>query len=55
MSKTVIFQTIQFCISTQFKYQNSSISNNLVYHKYTVKSIYSIDRTLSGVTIPGQT
>ena len=34
MSKTVVFQTIQFSINTQLKYQNSSILNNLVYHKY---------------------
>ena len=26
--KTVLFQTIQFSISTQLKYQNSSISSN---------------------------
>ena len=30
MSKTVPFQTIQFYISTQLKYQNSSISSNSV-------------------------
>ena len=36
MSKTVLFQTIQFSISTQFSY------------------IWPIDRTLSGVTTPGQ-
>ena len=30
MSKTVLFETIQFSISVQFKYQNSSISSNLV-------------------------
>ena len=35
MSKTILFQTIQFSISTQFKDQNSSISSNLVCHKYT--------------------
>ena len=28
--KTVLFQTIQFSMSTQFKYQNSSIQNNSV-------------------------
>ena len=28
--KTVLLQTIQFSISTQFKYQNSSISKNSV-------------------------
>ena len=36
MSKTVLFQTIQFSISMQLKYQNSSILSNLVLHKYTV-------------------
>ena len=35
MSKTVPLPAIQFGISTWFKYQNSSISNNLVWHKYT--------------------
>ena len=30
------FQTIQFSISTQFKFQNSSISNNSVKHQHTV-------------------
>ena len=29
MSKTFLFQTIQFSLNTQFKYQNSSISSNL--------------------------
>ena len=28
MSKTVLYQTIQFSISMQFKYQNRSISSN---------------------------
>ena len=28
--KTVLFQAVHFCISTQFKYQNSSISSNSV-------------------------
>ena len=40
----VLFQTIQFIISTQFQCKNSSISN---------KSI-SIDRILSGATTLGQ-
>ena len=34
--KTVLFQTIQFSISMLFKCQNSSISSNSVYRKYTV-------------------
>ena len=33
--------------------QNSSISNNSVYHKYEISSIYPIDRILSGAIIPG--
>ena len=32
--KTVLFQFIQFSISTQFKFQSSSISSNSVLHKY---------------------
>ena len=32
--QTVLFQTIQFIISTQFKYQNSSMSNDSVWYKY---------------------
>ena len=34
--KTVLFQIIQFSISTQFRCQNSSISSNSVEHKYSV-------------------
>ena len=34
---TVLFHTIQFKISTHFKYQNSSISIESVYHRQTVK------------------
>ena len=34
--KTVLFQTIPFSKSTQFKSKNSSISNNSVYHKYSL-------------------
>ena len=33
MSKIVLFQTIQFRISTLFKCQTSSISSNSVYFK----------------------
>ena len=36
MSKTVLFQAALFSRSRQFKYQNSSISNNLVQLKYAV-------------------
>ena len=38
MSKTVVFQTIQFSTvqSTQFKYQKSPISSNSVKHKYSL-------------------
>ena len=45
MSKTVLFQTIQFCISIQCKCQNRSI---------LISSVRSIDRTLSGATTSGQ-
>ena len=34
--KTVLFQIIQFSISTQIKGQNSSISSNSVEHKYSL-------------------
>ena len=34
--KTVLFQIIQFSISTQFRCQNSSILSNSVEHKYSV-------------------
>ena len=34
--KTGLFQTIQSSISTQFKYQNSSIYNNPLQHKYSL-------------------
>ena len=33
---SVLFQTIQFSVSTQFKYQNISISTNSVYHKFAI-------------------
>ena len=40
MSKTVLSQTIQFCISTQYKHivkcQKQLISNNSADHEYTV-------------------
>ena len=60
MSKTVPFQRIQFSINTQFKckqsliVKNSSNSNYSVLHKYAVNSIETIDRALSGATIPDQ-
>ena len=34
--KRVLYITIEFSISTQSKSQDSPISSNLVYHKYTV-------------------
>ena len=46
MSK--LFRTIQFSINMQFKYKNSKLS------KPWFSSIWPIDRTLSGVTTPGQ-
>ena len=66
MSKTVLFQIIQFSISTQFKckycliVKNISISNYSVYsnnsvqHKYAVSSIQPMNRALLGATTPGQ-
>ena len=33
--KTVLFQIIQFSMSTQLKCQNRSISNSSVNHKHT--------------------
>ena len=36
MSKTVYFQAIQFSISTQLEYQNSSVLSNSLKYKYTV-------------------
>ena len=50
MSKTVLFQTIQFSISTQFRCQNSSISS--ISTQFS--SIWPIDRTLSSATTPSQ-
>ena len=44
--KTVLFQTIQFSMSTIFKCQYSSISNN---SKVQFSSIWRIERTLSEV------
>ena len=46
--KTVLFQIIQFSISTQFKYKNSKLS------KPRFSSISPIDRTLSVATTHGQ-
>ena len=34
--KNYSFQTSQFSISTQFKWQDSSISSNSLLHKYAV-------------------
>ena len=34
--ETLLFQENQFSISTQFKFQISSISNNSVSHEYAV-------------------
>ena len=53
MSKTVLFQTIQFNISTQFQCQNSPISIQFSISTQFC-SIWPIDRTLSGATTPGQ-
>ena len=45
--KTVLFQTIEFSISTEFHCQNSSISNNSVLNKYRV----SLSKTVLFPTI----
>ena len=55
MSKTIPFQTIQFCISMQFEYQNSSIIRAIQFNISTqFSSTRPIDRTLSGAATPGQ-
>ena len=54
MSKTVLFQKIQFCISTQFSCQNSSISSYSVNISTRFSSIWPIGWTLSGATTEGQ-
>ena len=43
-------------MSTQFKYQNSSISNDSVQFSISTQfsSIWPIDRTLSGATAPAR-
>ena len=51
ISKTVLYQTIQFSISTQFKYQNSSISSTL---STQISFIQPIDRALSEDNFPSQ-
>ena len=45
---------IRFNCQIHFISSYSVYSNNTVQHKYTVSSIQSIDGTLSGATIPGQ-
>ena len=37
MTKTDLFQAIQFHMNTQFKCQNCPISNNSILDKYTIK------------------
>ena len=48
----VLFQTIQFSMSTQFNCQKHFYFK--LFYKYTVSSIQPTDRALSGATIPGQ-
>ena len=52
--QTVLFGTIQFIITTQFKYKNSSISNGSVNIRTMFRSISPIDRTLLGSTTPSK-
>ena len=65
MSKTILYQVIQFCITTQFTCQNSSISRsqNIKTALFQVipfiiswqfSSMWLIDRTLSGTTTSSQ-
>ena len=49
MSKTVLFKTIQFTVSTQFKSQTIQFSISTQF-----SSIWPIDRTLSNATTTGQ-
>ena len=53
--KTVLFQTIQFSISTQFKCQKTApFPTNQSSISIQFSSSWSIDRTLSGANSPGQ-
>ena len=52
--KQFYFKQFILALSTLFKCQNSSISNNSVDHKDTVSSIWSIDRIQSTATTPDQ-
>ena len=53
MLKTVLFQAIQFSISTQSKYQKQFYFKQLSINAH-FSSICAIDRTLSGTTTPAQ-
>ena len=54
MSTTVLFQTIQLSISTQFNIKIVSSQTIQFSISTQFSSIWSIDRTLSGGTTPGQ-
>ena len=55
MSKTVLFQTLQFIISTQFQYKKTFLFQIIQFSISTqISSIRPIDRTLPGSTTPGQ-
>ena len=54
-SKIVLFQTVQFSISTHFQYQKTVLFQVIQCSISTqVSSIWRIDRTLSGATTLGQ-
>ena len=55
MSKTVLFLTIQFSISTQLQWQKTVLFQIIQFRIITqFSSIRPIDRALSGATTPGQ-
>ena len=53
-TKQLSLAQVQFKWSTQFKSENTSISNHSVEYNTQVSSIYPINRTLSGATTPSQ-
>ena len=55
MLETVLFQTIQFSISSQFQYQKTVLFQTIQFTTNTqFSSIWHTEMTLSGLTTPGQ-
>ena len=55
MSKTILFQIIQFSISTQLQWQKTVLFQTIQFCiSAQFSSIWPIDRTLSGATTPSQ-